>query len=208
MKKPSTLPNYLLESIRIHDGVPDLLPYHQQRVNRSRKALFPKSPALKLAPFLETLSFPTKGTYKLRLEYGREVDKHELVPYQMKPVERIKLVVADQVKYGKKYVDRSAIHKLLERRGHCDDILMVQRGHLTDTSYANIALFDGRHWYTPAWPMLRGTRREQLIQTGVLRPSVIRERDLHNFRKLRLINAMLPWETGPEIAIEAIVPQS
>ncbi len=196
----------MLESIRIHDGLPDLLPYHQQRVDRSRKVLFPKSPVLKLAPFLDTLSLPAKGTYKLRLEYRQQVEKHELVPYHVKPIKRIRLVPADEVKYGKKFVDRSAIRKLLERKGKCDDILMVQRGHLTDTSYANIALFDGAHWYTPAWPMLRGTRREKLIQTGILRPSIIRERDLGNFQKIRLINAMLPWGTGPELSVEAILP--
>ena len=90
------------------------------------------------------------------------------------------------------------------RKGNCDDVLLVQRGHVTDTSYANVALFDGSNWYTPAWPLLRGTRREKLIENGTLKASVIRERDLHNFQTLRLVNAMLPWGAGPELAMDKV----
>lgn len=202
MKKNDSTPTLLLESIRIHNGSPDLLPYHQQRVDRTRKVLYPKRPALKLATFLENVKLPQTGTYKLRIEYGEAVEKHELVPYHVRTVHRIKILDADEVKYGKKFVDRTGILKLMERKGACEDILMIQRGHVTDTSYANVALFDGKHWYTPAWPMLRGTRREQLIQNGSLRPSLIRERDLPNFEKIRLINAMLPWGVGAELEME------
>lgn len=129
----------------------------------------------------------------------------ELVPYTARLIQRIRLVDADDLHYGKKYADRKAIHNHFNKKGDCDDVLMVQRGHLTDTSYANIALFDGDNWYTPAWPVLRGTRRDKLIENGTLRASVIRERDLHNFKTLRLINAMLPWGEGPEIGVENVV---
>lgn len=132
------------------------------------------------------------------------LESFELTPYTVRPVQRIRLVDADDLRYGKKYTDRCDIQRYFQQRGLCDDVLLVQQGHLTDTSYANIALFDGDHWYTPAWPVLRGTRREKLIENGTLRSFVIRERDLHNFEKIRLINAMLPWGEGPEIGVENV----
>lgn len=195
----------LLESIRIRNGKASLLPYHQQRVDRSRKALFGKGATLKLADVLAGVKLPESGLYKFRLEYGEGVIKHELIPYTPRVITSLRLVEADHVAYDKKYNDRSGIRSCLEKKGHCDDILMTQKGHLTDTSYANIALFDGRHWYTPAWPLLRGTRREELLDLGVIRPIVIRDRDLDNFQSLRLMNAMLPWEEAPTLSCEAIV---
>lgn len=195
----------LLESIRIIDGQAPLLPFHQRRMDRVRRVLFSKSSPLKLEKILDATDLPSEGLYKLRIEYSEVVVKQELVPYTLKPVNSIRLVNADNVLYGKKFTDRSAIRKCLEKKGDCDDILMIQRGHVTDCSYANVALFDGNHWYTPSWPLLRGTRREQLIEKGIIRPSVIRERDLDSFQSIRLINAMLPWGEGPTLDISAVV---
>ena len=81
---------------------------------------------------------------------------------------------------------------------------MVQHGFLTDTSYANLALYDGYKWFTPSVPMLRGTRRAKLLEDGTLKKAVIREKDLPLFKKVRLINAMLPWGKGPELMIDQI----
>lgn len=184
--------------------MPELLTYHQRRMDNSRKALHPKANALKLVKLLENIDLPASGTFKLRLEYGVGLKRHELVPYSIRPVETIRLVDANDLRYGKKFADRTCINKQLANKATSDDVLFIQRGHLTDTSYANVALFDGSHWYTPAWPLLRGTRREFLIENGTLRPSMIRERDLANFEKLRMINAMMPWGTGPELDMEHV----
>jgi 4-amino-4-deoxychorismate lyase len=194
-----------LESIRILDGQAELLPYHQRRINRSRRMHYAKSPSLKLEKVMENLEIPAKGLYKLRIEYGADVIKQEIIPYHTRAVNSLKLVGADGIAYGRKYVDRSSIRRCLEKKGHCDDILMVQHGHLTDSSYANIALFDGKHWHTPAWPLLRGTRREMLLEKKIIRPSVIRARDLKSFQSIRLMNAMLRWEEGPTLDISEIV---
>lgn len=173
-------------------------------MDRSRRAGYPKSPALKLVKLLETIDLPVKGVHKLRLEYGAKLHKYEILTYAARPVKSIKIIDADALRYGKKFTARTDIYNLMDRRGDHDDILMIQRGHVTDTSYANVAFFDGSHWYTPAWPLLRGTRREKLLANGTLRASVIRERDLHNFEKVRLVNAMLPWGQGPEVMMTEV----
>lgn len=204
MKSNKPTPGLLLESIRIENGVPDLLKYHQQRVDRSRRWGYPKSPALKLTKLLQTIDLPARGVYKLRIEYGAKLHRYRIAPYTKRPVGTIRIVDADDLRYGRKFAERTDIEQLMQRRGESDDVLLVQRGHVTDTSYANVALYDGSHWYTPAWPLLRGTRREQLLDDGTLRASVIRERDLHNFGKMRLVNALLPWGVGPEVRIEEV----
>ncbi|MCP9235077.1 aminotransferase class IV [Lewinella sp. JB7] len=194
----------LLESIRLIDGQLPLLDLHQRRVDRSRRTHYPKAPAFRLNAITEDLPLPATGEYKLRLIYGAELDSWEIQPYTIRPVGSLQVVHADDLCYGRKYADRSAINGLFNRRGTCDDIIIVQRSHLTDASYANLALFDGNHWYTPAWPLLRGTRRELLIKNKVLRPSVIRLRDIPHFHSIRLINSMMEWEDSPTVRTEAV----
>ncbi len=198
-------PPQLFESIRLADGRMDLLPEHQARVNRGRQANFGKVPALKLDRYLGDLDLPDTGLHKVRIAYGEQHVEHSITAYDIRPVTSLRLVKADHVRYRHKFSDRRAIEGCFNQRGACDDVLMVQRGHLTDCSYANVALFDGHHWYTPAWPLLPGTRRASLIEAGVLRPSLIRERDLQKFQKIRLINGMMEWEEGPEVMVDSVV---
>ena len=74
-----------------------------------------------------------------------------------------------------------------------DDILIVRRGLLTDTSIANIALFDGKDWFTPKLPLLRGTCRTALIDNGIIKEKDIRPEELSSYSFVRLFNAMIKW---------------
>lgn len=195
----------LLETIRLVNGQCPLLAYHQARVDRSRKVLFPKKPQLKLKKILAELDLPDSGTHKLRLLYGIGVDRYEVKDYGPREVRKIRLLDGNGLRYAKKYADRESIEAGFARRRDCDDVLFIQHGFVTDTSYANVALFDGQHWYTPSAPMLRGTRRAKLLAEGTLKAAVIREKDLANFKKIRLINAMLPWGEGPELPVSQLV---
>jgi len=195
----------LLESIRLIDGHFPLLDYHQERVDRSRKLLFPKCPGLKLRKILAEAQYPQEGLYKARLIYGEELEELQFIPYAPKQVNSLKVVAADHIRYSKKLANRVAINELLAMRGHCDDILMTLSGFITDASYANVALFDGSTWYTPSVPLLRGTRRAYLLDKGVVKSSVIRKKDLQYFECLRLMNSMLPWEEAPTIPVARIM---
>lgn len=85
------------------------------------------------------------------------------------------------------------LNRLFSERGTCDDILIVKHGLLTDTSIANIALFDGTHWYTPRQPLLKGTKRAFLLDEGILMEKELRCEDLPAFSTIRLFNAMIEW---------------
>ena len=204
MSPPTDAP-LLLETIRLADGKAPLLQRHQARVDRSRQRYYAKAPAFRLQEVLDGLDLPREGVYKLRLLYRAGLESHELMPYTVRPVNSLRVVPADELTYCRKYADRSGIERLFARRENCDDILMVQRGHVTDSSYANLAFFDGSRWYTPAWPLLRGTRRAELIERGTLLPTVIRVRDLPHFESVRLLNGMMEWEEGPTVRITAVL---
>ena len=83
-------------------------------------------------------------------------------------------------------------HPLFALRGEADEVVIIRNGLLTDTSYSNIALFDGRHWVTPRQPLLRGTMRQSLLDAGVLTEQDIKAEDWSSYRRVSLINAMMP----------------
>lgn len=103
-----------------------------------------------------------------------------------------------------KYADRSALARLLQRRDDCDEILIVRDGAITDTSYSNVAFFDGRKYVTPDTFLLNGTRRQYLLGTGVLTERRITPSDLGGFERVVLINAMLGIEDDLAVPIERI----
>ena len=83
-------------------------------------------------------------------------------------------------------------------RGDCDDIIIVRKGLLTDTSYANIAFWDGHRWITPAEPLLAGTCRARLLDEGWLVEGAIRSKDLPGFSRIRIFNAMMDQDISLE----------
>lgn len=182
-----------------------LLSHHQDRIDRARRRFFPKASGLKISRLLRDHELPASGLYKLRITYGEKVEKVSWEPYQQRKVETIRVVEAGDLRYTHKYADRAGLEELYGQRNGADDILIVQHGYLTDTSYANIALFDGRRWFTPACPLLRGVRRAELLARDKIEPSVIRLRDLPAFRELKLFNAMISWAEAPRIPVARVL---
>jgi 4-amino-4-deoxychorismate lyase len=194
----------LLETIRVEKGVPLHLEYHQRRVDRSRIALFGTTDPLDLRT-LEVPVTDASGIFKWRIVYGRGILETTIGPYLPKKIRSLQTVRNDRISYPFKYTDRNAINEMYDLKGECDDILIIKHGLITDTSYANIVFSDGRSWVTPRSPLLPGTCRERLLETGMAREEEITEKDLHRFHFASLINAML--EPG-EIVIqtENIIP--
>ena len=81
--------------------------------------------------------------------------------------------------------------ELYARRGACDDIVIVKNGLLTDTTIANIALYDGNQWLTPASPLLEGTTRTRLLDIGKLTEAEISIDTLDRYYMTAIMNTML-----------------
>ncbi len=195
-----------LETIRCQNGRLENLRYHQKRVRRTRKAVFGITDELDLEEILVVPhGIEPVQTFRCRVIYGLDIESVEFIPYQIRPIRSLKLVHADGLDYALKYADRRALDVLRAGLSADEEVLIVKAGLITDTTYANVALFDGAYWYTPAQPLLEGTRRAQLLAEGRL----IRERlapdDLRYFQKIRLLNAMMNWEEGPELSTDQVV---
>ncbi|MEZ4988461.1 MAG: aminotransferase class IV [Saprospiraceae bacterium] len=194
----------LLESICLKDGQMPLLPFHQERVNRSRRQLFGIKQQLNLSRFLQNQALPTSGYHKIRLIYSRSIKAFSCIPYQPKPVQTLRIVATEPIEYRYKFEDRKALETAFSYRNGCDDVIITWNGYLTDVSYGNLALWDGQKWWTPAHPLLKGVRREQLIRSGKITPTIIRVPDLQYFKEVRIINALLPLEDSPSIPVTQI----
>ena len=116
------------------------------------------------------------------------------MPYQMRMVASLRLGTSDKIDYSYKRTNREGLNELFGRRGNADDILIVKDGYLTDTSIANIALYDGNSWYTPAHPLLRGTKRAELLDNQLIVEKDISWLQLDDYTHIMLFNAMIDWE--------------
>ena len=193
----------LLESIRYVDGEPELLPLHQERINRSLAA-YGVTPRWRLADYLAQHPCPASlvGVVKCRLLYDAEPLEVGYAPYHRRTIGSLRAVAAPALDYHLKWADRGALQALLELRGEADDIVIVNgEGLLTDSSYTNIALRRGNHWYTPRVPLLEGVQRAHLIAEGVLIPRDIPLAELSSYDRIALINAMMPWSERIELKV-------
>ncbi|KAA3631327.1 MAG: hypothetical protein DWQ02_16525 [Bacteroidetes bacterium] len=194
----------LLETIRLEDGVFHNLSYHQRRVQASSLELWGCPVMWNLGESIWIPENKRKDLYKVRVVYGPDTFKPQILPYTIRDISSLKLVFGDHIDYGLKYEDRSEINTLFDKRGDCDEILIIRDGLITDTSYANVVLFDGEKWYTPKYPLLPGTRREKLLHQGKILEADIRPQDLDDFLELRIINAMIDMDHSPSIPVSTI----
>ena len=124
----------------------------------------------------------------------------------MRRVNSLKVVEDDKIEYGYKFTDRSAIDLLFSRRGECDDILIVKNGFVTDSSYANIIFRkSGGPWVTPLTSLLRGTRRESLLEAGLISEEPVTVDNIRDYSEARLINAMIGIDDSDVIPVANII---
>jgi 4-amino-4-deoxychorismate lyase len=195
----------LVESLKLKDGVIQNLEYHQSRMNRSMNELFPDAEKIELAKAITIPENCKSGVYKVRVLYGSSVEKIEIEPYSFRIIKSLKVVRHESIDYHLKYTDRQILQQLFAQRGNCDDIIIVKNGFVTDSFAANLLFFDGKKWFTPTTPLLKGTKRQLLLDQGIISEREIREEDIRSYQKVGLINAMIDLEEMPVIAVEKIV---
>jgi len=186
----------LIESICVRDGNFQRLPLHEARIDRALAALcITRNWSLEDA--LEKTEVPSSGLFKCRVRYTSDSFKIEFQPYNIHPVQSLKLVEASHVDYQHKWEDRSVLQLLWQQREGFDDVLMVKNGWVTDTFYANIVFRKGDEWFTPETFLLQGTMREALIKSGKIQEVRMRVADIYQFDSFKLINALMEWN-APE----------
>lgn len=192
---------FLLESIKIENGKIPLLDYHQNRMNYSVYQVFGLKNTIYLDSVFENIVFQRPaGVFKCRIVYNQKIQKIDISAYQIKPVRSLKIIESD-IDYCLKYENRSEIQALFSQKENCDDILILKNGYLTDTSYCNVFLFDGHQWWTPNTCLLKGTQRSYLLANGMVRERSIHIKDLNNYQKIRLCNAMIDWNDKMDLSV-------
>jgi 4-amino-4-deoxychorismate lyase len=196
----------LVETIKIKNGILCDLPFHLARAEKSRRELFGIAGSADIEEKLVNMPLPPAGVHKCRVLYRDTIEEMQIAPYVPRTVRSLKIVYHDDINYSYKFEDKKTFNALLARKGSCDDILIVKNGFITDTSFSNVAFFDGTTWVTPETCLLRGTKREKLLADGIIQEEPIRPDDLARFKKVSLINTML--DLGELIvAVEHIVEQ-
>lgn len=178
---------------------------NQDRFDRTRQHFFGTVPELRLELLLEIPTFLAEKTVKCRVIYRKEIVGIEYGQYKIRPVRSLQLVHDDSIDYRFKFADRSKIGVLYQMRGEADDILIVKKGHITDTSYANVVFKKDSKWYSPQNPLLKGVRLESYHRNGRIIPALISPEELIYFSEARIINSMIAIEDSPVIPIENIL---
>jgi 4-amino-4-deoxychorismate lyase len=180
-----------IETIKIVDGQIKNLPYHHIRFNNTRQSFFPETPALDLEEWIKIPEECTSGIFRCRVTYGEEIENIEFEKYLFPAIRSLKLVYDDDLEYSFKYKNRFQLSDLLQQRGDCEEIIIVKHRRVTDTTFSNLVFLSGGTWYTPQYPLLKGTKRQKLLDEALISESDILVSDLPRFEKAGLINAMV-----------------
>lgn len=181
---------YLFETIRCENRTLQNLEYHNKRFNSSRHEVYENSQILDLEEGITIPDWVGEGIYRCRVSYDEKIQKIEFFEYQYKHPKRIKLIEDASIDYHLKYENRLIFNAYLADNKDFDDILFLQNGFLTDTTYTNLVLFDGKHWITPKTYLLNGTKRQYLLDNQFIKEQSVSVNDLSKFSKIGFINAM------------------
>lgn len=192
-----------IESIKFADGSFSHPELHQQRINKVFEEYFPQNKPFQLTDIPVFRLFKKEGIFKCRIVYDTKIRDIEIVPYLRREINSLLLTKADIPVYTGKPEDRLLLDKAFSARALCDDVIIVRDGYLTDSYYANIALWDGENWVTPALPVIYGTQRQWLINNNQIIEKQIHVNDIQHYSKIRLFNAMIEFG-GIELGTDCI----
>lgn len=180
-----------IESIRIVNTKPVNISLHNERVSKTALHHYGTDLNLPIDKILKENDISVNTLYKLRIVYSNKLESYSIEPYLQKELRVLRAVTNDNIEYCFKYEDRAALDALYSKRGDCDDVLIIRRGIVTDTSYGNVLYSDGEKLYTPANPLLKGTKREQLLRDGKIIERDLPADRIRDFLQWYVINSML-----------------
>jgi para-aminobenzoate synthetase/4-amino-4-deoxychorismate lyase len=98
-----------------------------------------------------------------------------------------------------KTTKRTAYDDALARHSEVDDVILVnERGDVTESVFANIAVRHGDQWFTPPIEagLLGGVFRRVLLEKGTITERVITVTDVETADEVALINSVRGWRTA------------
>lgn len=188
-----------LETICILDGAIQNRHGHEKRMVETAKFFGFNPPLL---PDLENmLPHNLKNTkVKCRITYDKNIREITFSEYIPKKICALKIVTSP-LDYSFKMADRKRLDALLGYKEDCDEILITNNGFIKDTSYSNVVFSLDGAFYTPNKPLLKGTKRQKMLDEGKIIEKEIHCDSITTYDRIYLINAMLDIED--EISIPA-----
>lgn len=195
----------LLETIKIKNGALMNIDLHNERMNRSRFMLFGLNNTINLDDEIKLTEVHNQGIFKCRVLYSNTIESIEIVPYQMRIINSLKMVFDNNISYNHKYEDRKDLESLYLMKRNCDDVLIIKDGFVTDTSFCNIIFDTGERLITSSTPLLKGIKRQQLLNENIIEEEEIKYTDIKLFNKAFLINSMIDLNDNIEIPVKNII---
>jgi len=174
------------ETIKCDDYEVFNLDYHNARISRTVCL------NLNLSEYIYA---PNNKLLKCKVVYNEEGIKDvTYTSYNKREIKSFKLLYTNSINYSKKSTNREELESLFNKRDKADEIIIVKDNLVTDTSIANIAIFDGTSWLTPKNPLLAGTVRARLLNQQQITACDITVEMLLNAKKIALLNAMIDMD--------------
>ncbi|MDY3316938.1 aminotransferase class IV [Riemerella anatipestifer] len=192
-----------IESICWEYGKFYLVDLHQERVDSSFQR-FNRSSAIDLREILRSVDIKTPQKHKIRVIYDLEGNYEiEYLPYQSPILTSFEIVEAPEIDYSLKYKDRSSLNQLKEN-SNASEVIITQKGHITDTTFSNLIFLKNGEWFTPKSYLLNGIQRQNLLQKKQVKEVEITLDNLSEYSYFKIINAMNCFEKAPMFSIDLI----
>ena len=195
----------LIETIKCENGQLINISCHQDRLNHALREYIGTDRKINLAEEIKIPENCKTGLFRCRVLYSETIRKIEFIPHQIRQISSIRLIADNQICYNYKLANRKHLEHLFHQRGSSDDILIVKKGYITDSFSANVIFYDGKKWYTPDTPLLKGTQRKKLLMEGKISLRSIKINDIKKYHKAGLINAMQNMTDMPLISTSNIL---
>lgn len=194
----------LFETFAIKHGQILNLPYHQWRYTHALQYL--ASLGMDICPkFLDLKKVikPIPNNHELmrcRLDYDGVSVNIKFYEYMPKTIQSFCLIDAD-INYAYKFANRDELNQLYNKRQHTDEVIIINRGFVSDCSIGNLLFLKKGIWYTPDTPLLTGTQRQYLLDNKKIKLASIKKDDIGDYEKVMMINALNAFDENRAVVI-------
>lgn len=181
------------ETFKLLNGQLCNVAFHLGRVEKTQAAFFDRA-GFDINEVYNALKDYPEGLFKVRVDYASTILQIRAELYEIQPHRKLGLLDAGDFDYSFKFACRDFFRDSYGHHPDCDDIIFLKDGCITDTTYCNIALFDGQTWVTPHTYLLPGTKRAALLQAGILKETRVTLHNIADFEAIAFINALRDFE--------------
>jgi 4-amino-4-deoxychorismate lyase len=189
-----------IETLLVKNGKVQNFQYHLKRMQKTIKHFKWKMENFKINETEILKNIKTQNARVRITYYYKGIKNIELFPLKERIFKKFKLVNIN-FNYHFKLKNRKNFSHIHSKFPEFDEFILVKNNLITDTTISNLAFFTGNEWITPKYPLLKGTKREELLKKGFLKEENIHIYDLPYFKKMAMINAIIEFKKIDEFDI-------